>query len=52
MRISTIIYDNLSDIVFESETPSTDLMKKIIYTGFGTNFEKPLGDAYKLAKKY
>ena len=52
MKVSTIIYDNLADIVFEHKVPDIELLKKISYTGFGTNFELPLNQAYKLAKKY
>ena len=42
MKVSVIVYDDISDVVIEFETPNRSLLDKIVYTGFGTNFEKPM----------
>lgn len=51
-RVSVITYDDISRVVIENEAPSVALMSRIQYMGHGTNFEKPLRDAYRLAKRY
>ena len=51
-RVSVITYDDISRVVIENEAPSVAFMSRIQYMGHGTNFEKPLGDAYRLAKRY
>ena len=48
-KISMISYDEVSEIVFERQDPSLNLIQKMSYSGFGTNFEKPMKDAYDVA---
>ena len=51
-RVSVITYDDISRVVIENQSPDPALMSRITYMGHGTNFEKPLSDAYRLAKRY
>ena len=50
-KISLIIYDERSDIIFETQDPASDLLDQVTYSGFGTDFISPMKDAYKLAAK-
>ena len=52
MKVSVIVYDDISDTVIEYRKPSRQILDQIVYTGFGTHFGKPLEDGYDLAKKY
>ena len=49
-RVTLILYDDISKVVFENEAPSNKLLKNIVLPGYGTNFEKPLADAYRICR--
>ena len=48
-KLSLVIYDEKSFIIFKDQDPSFDLISQVQYTGFGTNFIKPMEDAYDIA---
>ena len=49
-RVTLILYDDISQVVFENEAPSNRLLNNIALPGYGTNFEKPLADAYRICR--
>ena len=38
VKVSVIGYDDISEILFENQSPSEDLVKLIVHTGYGTDF--------------
>lgn len=50
-RISVIVYDNNSRIVFKNQKPDQTLKSKISYTCGGTDFEKPLINAHSICEE-
>lgn len=51
VKVSIIGYDDVSRVLYENVSPQEDLVKKIDYTGGSTDFELPLADAFKVAKR-
>jgi uncharacterized protein with von Willebrand factor type A (vWA) domain len=45
IRVSAVAYDEVSDIAFENQPPSTQLIDELKFIGGGTNFNKPMNDA-------
>jgi len=45
VRISAVAYSDLSDKIFHELEPSRQLMDRVVFTGGGTDFEKPLQHA-------
>jgi len=48
IKITVICYGNAARVVFKEETPSLDLLTKIIFHGGGTDFEIALGKTYDI----
>lgn len=45
IRVSAVAYDEVSDIAFENQAPSTQLIDELEFIGGGTNFRKAMNDA-------
>jgi uncharacterized protein with von Willebrand factor type A (vWA) domain len=52
VRVSAIGYDDRSDILFENQPASPDLVQRISYGGGSTDFEAPLQDALKIISRH
>jgi uncharacterized protein with von Willebrand factor type A (vWA) domain len=48
-RVSVIAYDDIADRIFTEEVPSAALADKIEWAGHGTDFGRPLREAYDIA---
>ena len=51
VKISLIIYESYSRIIFKQQQPVKSLVNQMKYTGGGTDFGPPLSDALTLAKE-
>ena len=45
IRVSAVAYDEVSDIAFETQLPSTELIDELKFIGGGTNYRKAMNDA-------
>ena len=45
VKVSAIAYDDISEIIFETQEPSVQLIDKIAFYGGGTRFDKPMQHA-------
>jgi len=48
-KVTVIGYDDIDKVLFQEQAPSEALADQIDWTGFGTNFDKPLTTAYGIA---
>jgi len=47
-KVSVIAYDDLAQVVMRDENPNESLVNRIEFTGYGTDFNAPLLEAYDL----